>query len=371
MQIGQQIIDYEIHSDYHALLKSFLSLKYTTYFLIYDPVIHTKFIKAARLFFEKEKKFFLVPFEVTEYEKNLSGLSRILEILIKAGVNRSSCLLVLGGGTMGNVVGLAAGLLYRGIDFVHIPTTILACSDSVLSLKQGINMLKSKNIIGMYYRPVKIVICPELYNSLPQRDITAGYVEYVKNLIIVLPDQIENFMKFDFKDATSYGALCSLIKKSIDAKTKLLINDEHERKEGILLEYGHTVGHALEMMYPNVLRHGEGVAFGMLVAGEISNRLGYFTLKEISIQKQLLYKIGVIKNLRRFLKGKIIQKDRLLYYLNLDNKRGYIECNTQEIAMVIMEKIGKPLFTDDLCIINVPAQLVIECVQDIWEEIVQ
>ena len=288
MQIGQNIIDYEVYSDYDSLLCNLDSLEYKSYYLVYDPSILSNVIRNTVTKFKNNTKLTLVPFEITEKNKDLSNLGNLLEDLINVGITRNSCILALGGGTLGNMVGFAAGLLYRGIDFIHIPTTILACSDSVLSLKQGINLMKSKNIIGTYYSPIKIMISPELYISLPSREISAGYAEYVKNLIIVIPEQITTFEHFDFAEAIQYNGLCSIIDKSIQAKTKLLINDEHESLDGILLEYGHTVGHSLEMMFPNLLRHGEGVAYGIMVAGIISLKMGYFTREEIVVQKELL-----------------------------------------------------------------------------------
>lgn len=369
MQIGQTKIDYEIYSNYDLLMSNLDSLEYKSYFLVYDPNILSDVVNKMVAHFKDDGKLTLIPFEVTEKNKDLPSLGKLIEDLIKAGVARSSCILALGGGTLGNMAGLAAGLLYRGIDFIHIPTTILACSDSVLSLKQGINSMKAKNIIGTYYSPVKIMISPELYTSLPSREITAGYAEYVKNLIIVIPEQINDFNDFDFDKAVEYEGLCSLVEKSIGAKTKLLMNDEHERKEGILLEYGHTVGHSLEMMFPDVLRHGEGVAFGIMVAGIISQKMGYFSKTEIDIQKDLLEKIGIIDNLKSIFKELKIDRDILSEYLLHDNKRGYIECSDQEIAMVIMNKFGEPLLANGLPIINVPLEKVLESVQLVWEEI--
>lgn len=344
-------------------------MKYNSYYLVYTPSILSDVINKTVDYFKNSSKLTLIPIDATEKDKNLYGLGKLLEDLINAGVTRNSCIIALGGGILGNMAGLAAGLLYRGIDFIHIPTTIVACSDSVLSLKQGVNFIKSKNIIGMYYSPIKIMISPELYDSLPSREVKAGYVEYVKNLIIVNPEEIDDFESSDFSKALEYDSLCSLVDKSIQAKTKLLKNDEHERNEGILLEYGHTVGHSLEMMFLNMLRHGECVAFGMMVAGIISHKMGCFTKKELDIQKKLLEKIGIISKLRSFFKDRNIDSRILSEYLLQDNKRGYIECNNQEIAMVIMAKFGQPLLSNNLPMVNVPLELVLEAVQSVWEEL--
>lgn len=369
MQIGKKTIRYELYPDLDDLLRDLDTLEYGSYYLVYDPGIMSDVIDKTVAHFKSGARLTPVPFAATEKGKDLIGLGKLLEDLLNAGITCRSCILALGGGVLGNMAGLAAGLVYRGIDFIHIPTTILACSDSVLSLKQGINLMSAKNIIGTYYPPVKIMISPELYASLPEREIIAGYAEYVKNLVTIIPGQIEEFESFDPTEAIRYDSLCALVEKSIRAKAKLLKNDEHERSEGILLEYGHTVGHSLEMMFPDILRHGEGVAYGMLVAGYISRKMGYFIHSEPEIQKRLLEKIGIIGNLRSVFAGRKIDGESLSGYLLRDNKRGYIACNDREIPMVILEAFGKPLSKDRLPLVNVPLESVLEGVQSVWEEI--
>lgn len=369
MKIGEAIIDYEIYSNYESLLSNIDSLEYKTCFIVYDSNIMSNVIDKIYDYFVGDSKIKFIPFEINEKDKDLSGLSRLLEQLVDARVTRSDCIVAFGGGVLGNMAGLAAGMLFRGIDFIHIPTTILACSDSVLSLKQGINLLKSKNIIGMYYAPVKIMIAPKLYNSLPRREISSGYAEYVKNLITIIPEDIEEFEVLDFDKSIQYESICYLVRKSIEAKMRLLSNDSHERREGILLEYGHTVGHSLEMMFPDSLRHGEGVSFGIMVAGMISREMGYFSENELKVQKELLEKIGMIDNLKIVFKDKKIDDKILTRCLLNDNKRGYIDCNNNEIAMVILAKFGKPLVTDELPLVSVPLELVMRCFNFVWDEI--
>lgn len=370
-QIGKNIVDYEIYENLDLLLNNLNSFEFDSYFLVYDPTILSDVVDKFSNYFKVKNNLVLVPFAITEKTKNFSTLGQLLENLLTLKITRNSCLLALGGGTLGNMVGLAAGLLYRGINFIHIPTTILACSDSVLSLKQGINLLKSKNIIGMYNSPLKVMISPELFVSLPNREISAGYAEFVKNLIIVIPDEIDKFETLNFEEATKFDGLCLLINKSIEAKEKLILNDEHEKNTGILLEYGHTVGHSLEMMFADSLRHGEGVAFGMLVAGLISNKMGYFNESELKIQYDLLEKIGIIEKLKKFFQTREINMNELTDHLLFDNKRGHIACRNDEIAMVIMSKFGEPLLTNGLPIVNIKLDLVIECVKLVYKELIK
>ena len=370
-RIGQNEISYEIYNIFDQLLENLDSLNYESYFLVYDPRVLNDVIDKMFYYFKDNNRLVFVPFSISEKDKNFSTLGNLLEQLLNLKITRDSCLLALGGGTLGNMVGLAAGLIFRGINFIHIPTTILACSDSVLSLKQGINLLKSKNVIGMYYPPVKIMISPELFDSLENREITAGYAEYVKNLITIIPNEINNFDRLNFKEAREFDGLCKLVDKSIEAKEKLLLNDEHEKESGILLEYGHTVGHSLEMMFADLLRHGEGVAFGILVAGLISKKLGYFNDDDLNNQYNLLEKIGMIENLKAFFKDHEINKLELKEHLLFDNKRGYIACNNDEVAMVIMSSFGKPLLTNRLPIINVKMDSILECVDSIYKDLVK
>lgn len=228
-------------------------------FFIYDTNIPFSCIESLTC--RCKLKSIILGYNIPESEKNISALTKIISDLIENKADRNSLFIIVGGGVLGNVAGLACGMLFRGVRFVHVPSTIMACSDSVLSLKQGINMNNTKNILGMYYAPYSVMVSPELFASLSLRDTKAGYVEFIKNMLIVIPEEISSFLQsnIDLFNLT-YSDIGRLISLSAYAKLKLIEHDKYEKSMGLLLEYGHTVGHALEMLFPNDIRHGEGVA---------------------------------------------------------------------------------------------------------------
>ncbi|MEZ3425874.1 MAG: hypothetical protein K1W13_00495 [Lachnospiraceae bacterium] len=326
-----------------------------------------------RIFGNKALSFDIIKYEVTESIKNMNTVEDIIDKLLEHKANRKTCVYIVGGGVLGNIVGLACGLLYRGLHFVHIPTTIIACSDSCLSLKQGVNGNVSKNILGMYYGPDAVMSCPELYKSLSLRDVAAGYAEFVKNLIIVIPEEIKVFLEkaLDFDDL-SYEMLEQLVELSVKAKLKLIEKDKYERKDGVLLEYGHTVGHSLELLLPDDIRHGEGVAIGMLVAALLSNEMNGFTKEEVEQLKLLLSQINIFPYLNDVKRRNLsLDMRRLEMLLKKDNKHGYINCQNDEIAMVIMKHYKESFDTDEMHIIPVKLEKVMVAVKYVWEEILQ
>lgn len=290
--------------------------------------------------------------------------------MIKNGATRNSIFFIVGGGVLGNIAGLACGMLFRGVKLCHIPSTIMACSDSVLSLKQGINMHNTKNIVGMYYPPYSVMVCPELFHSLSIRDIKAGYVELIKNMLIAIPEEIPTFLDSNLDLSNlSYSDIDALIKLSTRAKLQLIEQDKHEKSKGLLLEYGHTVGHALEMLFPNDIRHGEGVAVGILSAVRLCKKLNYWDDQKTNVVYDLLNKIGIfelLRNVKTMHPG--INKKEYRCLLKNDNKRGYINCTEDEIAMVLLTDYAKPLMTGDQYVFSVNVDLVVEVVCEIWEQ---
>ena len=198
-------------------------------FFIYDTNIPYSCIES--LICRCKHKSIILGYSIPESKKNISTLTRIITDLIENNANRNSLFIIVGGGVLGNVVGLACGILFRGVRFVHIPSTIMACSDSVLSLKQGINMNNTKNILGMYYAPYSVIVSPELFASLSLRDTKAGYVEFIKNMLIVIPEEISSFLQsnIDLSNLT-YSDIGRLISLSAYAKADKGNLTEGEKK---------------------------------------------------------------------------------------------------------------------------------------------
>ena len=210
----------------------------------------------------------------SERSKDWTTLSGLCEDLVSAGVTKDSILLALGGGVIGNVVGLAAALIYRGIRFVQIPTTVTAQTDSTLSNKQAINGARGKNQFGVFHAPLFVWADAAYPRTEPPRQIKAGIVEGIKNVFISYKDPaaIDPMLRLH-RDSDMPALLLALIR----SKLSILRHDPTEKASAIALEYGHTFGHAIEWLAAGKLLHGEAVSIGMCLAAELSRAMGFIS----------------------------------------------------------------------------------------------
>ncbi|HTI38419.1 MAG TPA: 3-dehydroquinate synthase [Vicinamibacterales bacterium] len=208
--------------------------------------------------------------------KNLQSVSRVYEGLIRARADRGSTLVAIGGGVLGDTAGFAAATYLRGIALVHVPTTLLAQVDSAIGGKVGVNHAAGKNLIGAFHPPALVVVDPELLGTLPRREFRAGLYETIKYGVIAsrsLFDTLSASLSAIF--ARDTGALMQVIGESCRIKARVVGDDEHETGARRTLNFGHTVGHALEAVTKyRRLRHGEAVAYGMLAAASIGEHRG-------------------------------------------------------------------------------------------------
>jgi len=212
-----------------------------------------------------------------EPTKSYDGYFKVMDWLLENGVNRKSILMAVGGGVIGDLGGFAAASVMRGIDFVQVPTTLLAQVDSSVGGKTGINTAQGKNLVGAFYQP-KAVICDlGTLGTLPDRELKAGYAEIVKYGLINdlaffewLEQNGEKVLSLE-QDALSYAVYTSCA-----AKARVVNADEHEKGMRALLNLGHTFGHALEVAahYDGRLLHGEAVSIGMVMAFDLSSKMG-------------------------------------------------------------------------------------------------
>ena len=212
-----------------------------------------------------------------EAAKSFTGLEDLLEQLLASGAERGLTLLALGGGVIGDLTGFAASVLLRGVEFIQLPTTLLAQIDSSVGGKTGINSRHGKNLIGSFHQPRLVLADTGALNSLPPRELAAGYAEAVKyGLIDDAPFFAwleENGEKLLAGDA---AARRHAIAHCCRAKARIVAEDEREGGRRALLNLGHTFGHAFEAEcgYGETLMHGEAVALGMVLAFRLSHRLG-------------------------------------------------------------------------------------------------
>ena len=213
-----------------------------------------------------------------EKTKSFTALADLCEKLLAAGVERRDKIIALGGGVIGDLAGFAAAILRRGIDFIQIPTTLLAQVDSSVGGKTGINTAHGKNLIGAFLQPIKVLADTSLLETLPARELAAGYAEVVKYGLLGDLSFFEwletnaNLVIRGDAQARSFA-----LHKSCSAKAAVVAEDETEQGVRALLNLGHTFGHALESAtgYSNRLLHGEGVAIGMVQAFRFSEHLKY------------------------------------------------------------------------------------------------
>jgi 3-dehydroquinate synthase len=212
-----------------------------------------------------------------EKTKSFTHLGELCEKLLGAGVERRDKIIALGGGVVGDLAGFAASILRRGVGFIQIPSTLLAQVDSSVGGKTGINTAHGKNLVGAFHQPLLVLADTKLLETLPRRELAAGYAEVAKYGLLGdapfyewLEANAQLIMRGDAR-ARSFA-----IRKSCSAKAAIVAEDETEQGVRALLNLGHTFGHALEQAtgYGSRLLHGEGVSIGMIQAFRFSERLG-------------------------------------------------------------------------------------------------
>jgi 3-dehydroquinate synthase len=229
-----------------------------------------------------------------ERSKTLQTTARVYEALIRAGADRGSTLIAIGGGVIGDMAGFAAATYLRGINLVHVPTTLLAQVDSSIGGKVGVNHTLGKNLIGAFHQPLAVVIDPALLGTLPRREFRAGLYEVVKYGMIAsrsLFDQLVRDTTAIF--AREPRALLPAIEESVRIKARVVEQDEREGGLRRILNFGHTVGHALEAVTRyRRFRHGEAVAWGMLAAADLAVARGALAETERQALAGLIAALG-------------------------------------------------------------------------------
>ena len=282
-----------------------------------------------------EEKFpcyleFVPPGEKCKY---FPVLEQMCENLIAKGVSKKSILLAFGGGTVGNVVGFTASLIYRGIRFVEIPTTMMAQTDSTLSNKQAVNGRTGKNHFGLYHAPMFIWADTKYLKTELLFYRRSGIAEGLKNGLISDPtflDYLEEVLKPNAE--FSEEELTELAYRIILSKLEILKRDPSEKGYGIILEYGHTFGHAIEWLEKGKLSHGESVCFGMKIAAELAKEMGYISQEDVERHYHLIEdKLGFNNPFPEH-----ITAQKLMDAMIADNKK-----TGEELRFVILKKIGQ------------------------------
>lgn len=267
-----------------------------------------------------------------EGEKKMSNLEFLCHQLFERGVTKSSVVVNFGGGVVLNLGGLAASLVYRGIRFIQAPTTLMAQSDVIVSNKQGINFAGGKNRLGVFSTPVAAIADSRFCATEPLRQLRSAAVEYCKNAILLGGDHYAEALDFfSVKETFSEAQLERLLVNSLAQKFEIARLDPMEKGQGLMLEYGHTVGHALEWLSQGRLLHGEAVYHGMNVAGQLAHHLGIMPMEELKKQSLLLSRLSGIPPVPND-----ISVGQILTSVQRDNKKV-----GKGMAFILMKAVGE------------------------------
>ncbi|MEU8352604.1 2-deoxy-scyllo-inosose synthase [Streptomyces sp. NPDC048845] len=300
-----------------------------------------------------------------EKTKSLGAVNSLAEQLIPTGVTRRSVVMALGGGLVGNMAGLLSALVFRGLRLVHVPTTLLAMSDSVLSLKQAVNSSVGKNHLGTFHAPVFVWNHLDFLRTLPADEIRSALCEMIKNVLGIVPDRYAEVAarlradaEYTPEDIAFFIDLC------VDAKSAVMCEDAHERGDALVLEYGHTIGHAAELLTGGELRHGYAIGLGMLAAARIARELGLLSAADEAAHRELLVRNGAPTVLPAG-----VDPEEVLRTVALDNKRGYVRGTAGSRDLILLEGLGKPHRPGGALITQVPEAVVRLGIESITSEV--
>ena len=304
--------------------------------LIIDNNIPNKFKKIIK---KKLKNYQLIilTFSASEKQKSIKKANFYLNKLLSQNFNRSDLIISLGGGITGDVAGFVASIFKRGINFINIPTTLLSQADSSIGGKTGVNSKFGKNLIGSFYQPKLVISDTSFLNSLPKKEMICGYAEILKHSII----KDKNFFLWLKKNTKNILAkkskeLAYAVKKSCQIKMSFVDEDVNERSLRMILNFGHTFAHAIELKnnFSKKITHGEAVLTGMILATKLSivkKCCNKKTLKEI---KNLYNNFGLTYTMNNTNNAKWIES--LIPFLKNDKKN-----IDEKINFILLKKIGK------------------------------
>ena len=266
-------------------------------FIVTDEQVAKHWLEPARQGFDAagiEVRHFILP--TGESTKSFSQLERLLDWLLGERVGRDGVVIALGGGVVGDLAGFAAAITLRGLDFVQVPTTLLSQVDSSVGGKTAINTAHGKNLVGAFHQPGLVVIDTSVLDTLPRREVLAGYAEVVKYGLIRDPGF------FDWLESNGAGVLAGdpearriAVVESCKAKARIVVADERETGDRALLNFGHTFGHALEAEagYGGGVLHGEAVSIGMILALDLSRRMGLCPGQDVDRARRHFASVGL------------------------------------------------------------------------------
>ena len=325
------IIFNESYDGLVTLLRS-LQMEGRKFCVVSDSNVAPLYVKDLIGLLEKEG-FFCVSyiFPAGEASKNLDTVAGLYEFLIAQSFDRNDVLLALGGGVTGDLTGFAAATYLRGIRFIGMPTSLLSMVDSSIGGKTGVDYKAYKNMVGAFYQPSAVYINVNALQTLPEREFLAGLGEVVKHGFI-LDKSYHTFLKENANKiiAKDTEVLNAMIYQSLCIKRSVVERDPKEKGDRALLNFGHTIGHAVEKLNNFALLHGECVSVGMVAAAELSVMRGVLSRAEADEVMTLLRTLGMMTTVSA------LEKDELLAVCHKDKK-----ADGTKIKFILLKAIGQ------------------------------
>ncbi|ELP9120178.1 3-dehydroquinate synthase [Campylobacter lari] len=288
-------VNLDKNTSYNVYINELEKLNFDTKVVILTNELVAKLHLDTLLEKIQAKELFIIKIKDGEEYKNLQTIEYILDQMCAYKLDRKSLLISFGGGVISDMGGFVASIYQRGIEFINIPTTLLACVDASVGGKTGVNNKFGKNLIGTFYQPKAVYCESEFLKTLPSRELAAGMAEFIK-MAVVFDEKILSFLENLDEDKFLNAklddiTLAQIIQKSIELKANVVSQDEKESGLRMLLNYGHTFAHVIENQteYKKYL-HGEAVAIGMNMANILALNLGLLSKQECQRVQNLLMK---------------------------------------------------------------------------------
>ena len=255
----------------------------------------------------------------------------------EAGCDRKSLVVILGGGVVGDMAAFAASTYMRGVAFAQVPTSLVAQVDSSVGGKAGFDFDGIKNLIGTFAQPAAVIIDTDTLETLPERELVAGFAEMFKHGLIRDAEYFTHLSQKPPKDYTA-AQLADFIARSVRLKSEIVANDEREAGERKIVNFGHTVGHAVEALSwesREPLLHGEAVAIGMVVEAELSQFKGYLSAQDVQRIRQVLGAAGLPTAVPAYPIEKLFEK----MAMDKKNERG-------KVLFTLLKRIGEAIYNE-------------------------
>lgn len=322
---------------------------YSTLFIVTDEAVAPLFLDTLLSVLPSEAASMILP--PGEQHKHIETVQNIWTAMHEAACDRQSLVINLGGGVIGDLGGFAAATYMRGIDFINIPTTLLAQVDASIGGKTGFNFAGIKNLIGSLQQPLSVIIDPQTLTNLPEREFLSGFAEIIKHGLIA---DSQFFEQVTSKPPLEFNVeeMADIIAQSCRIKAKVVSEDETEQGSRKLLNFGHTIGHAVEALSFETgtpLLHGEAISLGMLAEADISLRQDLLSSADFERIKQALTTAGLATAVIN------MPVERILEKMQSDKKNDHGQVN-----FTLLEGVGQTSYNN-----HVPPSVVTEAIQAI------